>query len=170
MNITFLTHSPYILSDIPNAFVLKLVNGVPQPYKDGNDTFGANVHDLLANDFFMKKGFMGEWAKNQIKSVVDSLTLENNIKRIESLNIKLKNETDKVKKGSISNEIQTLKNENSNYNKIEKSKCDAIISIVGEPVLYNSLMELYSQAYPNDKEDFIKSQINKLQSLLKNKS
>ncbi|MBK9687115.1 MAG: hypothetical protein IPO65_04930 [Saprospiraceae bacterium] len=54
LNITFLTHSPYILSDIPNAFVLKLVNGVPQPYKNGNNTFGANVHDLLANDFFMK--------------------------------------------------------------------------------------------------------------------
>lgn len=166
LNITFLTHSPYILSDIPNAFVLKLINGIPQPYKEGNNTFGANVHDLLANDFFMKNGFMGEWAKNQIKSVVESLTLEINIKRIELLKNKLENETEKLEKGSINNEIKTLIKANSNYIKIEKSKCDSIISIVGEPVLYNSLLELYSQAYPNDKKNFIESQINNLKNLL----
>jgi hypothetical protein len=170
LNITFLTHSPYILSDIPNVFVLKLINGVPQTYKEGNDTFGANVHDLLANDFFMKKGFMGEWAKNQIKSVVESLTFEINIKRIESLKYKLENETDKAEKESINNEIKTLIKANSNYKRIEKSKCDSIISIVGEPVLYNSLLELYSKAYPNDKKDFIESQINKLKNLLNEKS
>ena len=46
--------------------------------------------------------------------------------------------------------IKSLNDENANYDKIEQSKCDSIISIVGEPVLYNSLFELYSQAYPND--------------------
>lgn len=170
LNITFLTHSPYILSDIPNAFVLKLVNGVPQPYKVGNNTFGANVHDLLSNDFFMKKGFMGEWAKTQIKSVVESLTLVINTKEIEALEAQLKDLTDKNKIALIKGKIKSLKDENANYDKVDQSKCDSIISIVGEPVLYNSLMELYSQAYPNDKDSFIKSQIEKLTNLLSNKS
>ena len=167
LNITFLTHSPYILSDIPNAFVLKLHKG--KPYEEGNETFGANVHDLLANDFFMQKGFMGEWAKSRIKSVIESLTLKINNKRIESLNSLLTTETDKSKIASINRDIKFLENENYRYTEIEQTQCSAIISIVGEPVLYNSLMELYSQAFPNDETDFIQSQIDKLTKLLSKK-
>ncbi|HAO08787.1 hypothetical protein [Elizabethkingia bruuniana] len=164
LNITFLTHSPYILSDIPNAFVLKLIKG--EPYIEGNETFGANVHDLLANDFFMQKGFMGEWAKSQIKLVIESLTLKINNKKIESLNGLLNEETEKNKIAIIKGEIKSIEIENSRYKEIDQSQCSSIISIVGEPVLYNSLMELYSQAFPNDETNFIQSQIDKLTKLL----
>jgi len=136
LNITFLTHSPYILSDIPNAFVLKLIKG--EPYIEGNETFGANVHDLLANDFFMQKGFMGEWAKSQIKLVIESLTLKINNKKIESLNGLLNEETEKNKIAIIKGEIKSIEIENSRYKEIDQSQCSSIISIVGEPVLYNS--------------------------------
>jgi len=168
INVLLVTHSPYILSDIPNAFVLKLINGKSEPFNEGNETFGANVHDLLANDFFMENGFMGEWAKKQIKSVVESLTLEINSKEIETLEGKLKGELDKKITAVIKVKIKSLKDENYNYNKIERLKCESIISIVGEPVLYNSLMELYSQAYSKDKNDFIQSQIDKLTKLKSN--
>jgi len=164
LNISFVTHSPYILSDIPNAFVLKLAKG--EPYIDGSETFGANVHDLLANDFFMQKGFMGEWAKCQIKSVIESLTLIINNRKIESLESKLKGETENEKTEIIKLEIKSLKTENSGYKELEQTQCASIISIVGEPVLYNSLMELYSQAFPNDETSFIQSQIDKLTKLL----
>jgi len=164
LNITFLTHSPYILSDIPNAFVLKLIKG--EPYIEGNETFGSNVHDLLANDFFMQKGFMGEWAKSQIKLVIESLTLKINNKKIESLNGLLNEETEKNKIAIIKGEIKSIEIENSRYKEIDQSQCSSIISIVGEPVLYNSLMELYSQAFPNDETNFIQSQIDKLTKLL----
>ncbi len=147
--------------------MLKLHKG--KPYEEGNETFGANVHDLLANDFFMQKGFMGEWAKSRIKSVIESLTLKINNKRIESLNSLLTTETDKSKIASINRDIKFLENENSRYTEIEQTQCSAIISIVGEPVLYNSLMELYSQAFPNDETDFIQSQIDKLTKLLSKK-
>ncbi|MBK9687116.1 MAG: hypothetical protein IPO65_04935 [Saprospiraceae bacterium] len=113
---------------------------------------------------------MGEWAKTQIKSVVESLTLEINTKKIEALEVQLKEQTHKNKIALMKGKIKSLNDENANYDKIEQSKCDSIISIVGEPVLYNSLIELYSQAYPNDKDVFIKSQIEKLTSLLSNKS
>lgn len=70
INITFLTHSPFILSDIPNNNVLKLIKGYPQKSQITSNTFGANIHDLLANDFFLEKGFMGEFAKNKINSLI----------------------------------------------------------------------------------------------------
>jgi len=71
INILFSTHSPFILSDIPSANILRLENGYSSPEK--NQTFGANIHDLLANDFFLKEGFMGEFAKRKINDLIDEL-------------------------------------------------------------------------------------------------
>ena len=70
-NILFLTHSPFILSDIPNQNILRLEEGEPST-REFEQTFGANIHDLLANDFFMQ-GFMGEFAKNYIKDLIDDI-------------------------------------------------------------------------------------------------
>jgi hypothetical protein len=53
-----------------------------------NQTFGANIHDLLANDFFMKQGYIGEFAKNTIQSIIDTLNGKNeNIKKEKILNL-----------------------------------------------------------------------------------
>ncbi len=76
VNILFSTHSPFILSDIPSSNILRLEmndNGKAIPSKDNYETFGANIHDLLANDFFLEDGFMGEFAKNKINKIVDEL-------------------------------------------------------------------------------------------------
>jgi hypothetical protein len=81
LNITFLTHSPYILSDIPNAFVLKLVDGKPMKYIEEDKTFGSNIHDLLRYDFFMNKGFMGEFARKKIDDLIQELKPINKISR-----------------------------------------------------------------------------------------
>jgi hypothetical protein len=72
INIQFLTHSPFILSDIPANNILRLENGKPST-KEFNQTFGANIHDLLANDFFLKNGFMGEFAKELINDTIQWL-------------------------------------------------------------------------------------------------
>lgn len=77
INILFSTHSPFILSDIPSQNILKLINGDPQPYTENEQTFGANIHELLANDFFLKESFMGDFAKNKINSLIDFLKSEN---------------------------------------------------------------------------------------------
>ncbi len=69
----------------------------------------------------------------------------------------------------IKAEITTIEKEVSSFkkSKLKKEDCSSIISIVGEPVLYNALMELYNEAFPNDEQGFIQSQINKLSKLLK---
>jgi len=169
VNCIMVTHSPFILSDIPTSNTLKLDEGKPNQGESNNQTFGANIHDLLANDFFMSNGFMGEWAKIQIQSVSEYLSFKINTNKIEKLKIRLDNKLDKDLSAQIKAEIKILENEVSSYkkNKLKKEDCSSIISIVGEPVLYNALMELYNEAFPNDDQNFIQSQINKLKKLLK---
>lgn len=71
INITFLTHSPFILSDIPSNNIIGLVEGNLQESISKKQTFGSNIYDLLANDFFMKNGFIGDYAMIKIKEVLD---------------------------------------------------------------------------------------------------
>lgn len=76
INILFVTHSPFILSDIPNTKILFLDKDI----KDINSktisstkeikTFGANIHELLINGFFMNNS-IGEFALKEIKTIVE---------------------------------------------------------------------------------------------------
>lgn len=72
VNILFSTHSPFILSDIPNENILRLENGRPSS-KTFDKTFGSNIHDLLSSDFFLNEGFMGEFATDKIKKIIVKL-------------------------------------------------------------------------------------------------
>lgn len=77
INIIFLTHSPYILSDIPGQNILYLNVDENTGFSSQNNlqlnTFGANIYDLLKNGFFMNDGFIGEWSKRKIKEIIDWL-------------------------------------------------------------------------------------------------
>ena len=74
INITFITHSPFILSDIPESKILFLdkdINAKTVPMKTDIKTFGANIHNLLSNGFFMNGKLMGEFAFKKIQGIVD---------------------------------------------------------------------------------------------------
>ncbi|SFJ22489.1 ATP-binding protein [Myroides guanonis] len=60
------THSPFILSDIPTENILKLKKGIPFEEGDGINSFGANIHDLLADEFFLDKGSKGAFVDSII--------------------------------------------------------------------------------------------------------
>ena len=63
------SHSPFILSDLPKDNVIFLKDGKQEyPFKD-KQTFGANIHTLLSDGFFMSDGLMGEFAKNKIRTI-----------------------------------------------------------------------------------------------------
>lgn len=71
INIIFATHSPFILSDIPNSNIMYLENGgclkkEVRPTK----SFGANITDLLADSFFIENGLIGDFAKGKITNVI----------------------------------------------------------------------------------------------------
>lgn len=70
-NIIIVTHSPFVLSDIPSENILWLKEG-KQDNGDVNkrNPFAANVNDILRNSFFLEKGFIGEFTKRKILSLV----------------------------------------------------------------------------------------------------
>lgn len=73
INITFVTHSPFILSDIPLCNVLFLKEGRPAIEKMQENTFGANIHGLLKNGFFLPSLPIGEFAHEKIDKLFERL-------------------------------------------------------------------------------------------------
>lgn len=71
-NIVLTTHSPFILSDIVPQNILYLEDGEPTT-TDLKSPFAANVNDILRQSFFLKNGFMGEFAKQQVLSLIKYL-------------------------------------------------------------------------------------------------
>ena len=97
-HIIITTHSPFLLSDIPKQNIIfldtdekgngKVVNGL----KDKKQTFGANIHTLLSDSFFMEDGLMGEFAKGKIDDLISYLndgksTIKDNDEAQKLLNI-----------------------------------------------------------------------------------
>jgi predicted ATPase len=79
LNFIFATHSPFILSDIPVQNILKLeydeISKASVQLHDGRQTFAANIHDLLANNFFFKdKIFIGRNADDYLKKLIREIT------------------------------------------------------------------------------------------------
>lgn len=72
INITFVTHSPFVLSDIPKCNVLFLRDGEPD-YEMQENTFGANIHSLLKNGFFLPNLLVGEFAHMKINELFRQL-------------------------------------------------------------------------------------------------
>ena len=75
INILFITHSPFILSDIPkqNVLFLEVKEGKSQPsdYK-GDNTFGENIHEMFASGFFMEST-KGAFVESKIKKLLEDL-------------------------------------------------------------------------------------------------
>lgn len=67
INIILATHSPYLLSDIPENNILRLEDGKAMP--KNQECFGANIYDILHNKFFMDQ-FMGDIASDYIKDMI----------------------------------------------------------------------------------------------------
>ncbi len=120
INILLSTHSPFILSDIPHTNVLKMEGGKADNFQQEERTLGANIHDLLKNDFFLKKSFMGEQARQIITSLITFL-----------------------EETPAEEPINTI---------WEQASTKACIELVGEPILRNSLRQLYFNRYRSTEE------------------
>lgn len=69
LNVLLVTHSPYMLSDIPACNILRL----GEHKKKNTETFGANIYDLLNDQFFMDS-FVGEFAKQKIETIIQKVS------------------------------------------------------------------------------------------------
>lgn len=66
INIMMVTHSPFVLSDIPDSNVLCLGEGDSVITK----TLGGNIMEMLSNSFFMKNS-IGDAIKEEIAAIAD---------------------------------------------------------------------------------------------------
>lgn len=73
INIIIATHSPFILSDIPQNNIMYLRNGKDVSDDVNMNPLGANINDILHQSFFLRDGFMGEHVKRMIKQLVDAI-------------------------------------------------------------------------------------------------
>jgi hypothetical protein len=95
LNIIFVTHSPFILSDIPsnNVMFLNIEKGKSLQELKKKKTFGANIHELLMSNFFFDDGVLiGEFSKNKIEEIIDELNSVSNKDKLP------KNRTDCINK------------------------------------------------------------------------
>lgn len=74
LNLMLVTHSPFILSDIPKNRVLFLKDGKDVGENLDLNPFGTNINDVLMSNFFLdENGFLGNVAQNTINSLVKYL-------------------------------------------------------------------------------------------------
>lgn len=162
VNICILTHSPFILSDMPLQNILRLTEKADKGSSDTHQTFAANIHELLRKEFMLEKGFVGEYSRIKIEQVIYSLKIyavmrqSSNARKIRPFNVEEMREK--------LNPYPDLANFNVKELLGEK-ECENFIALVGEPVLYESLVEFYSQVFPEKKKDFIESQIAMLKKM-----
>lgn len=148
-NVLFLTHSPFILSDIPSQNILRLKDGKPVKAKNDTNSFAANIHDLLADEFFLEDGFMGEFAKRKINEIIQYLTYKLNEKEIKNLKEKIvelkkdgKNVSLQTKKRTFLNAENKSIEEKIKIEKIKKEDIRSFIDLIGEPLIRLKLEQM----------------------------
>lgn len=140
-NIIFSTHSPFILSDIPTQNILRLKEGIVTNDLDGYNSFGANIHDLLSDEFFLEGNTIGAFATIKIDKILEFLFLKNKI-------IELKNNENNdifstaLRKHMV-DEITLL--ESKLVNNTDTYSQDQILEVaelIGEPLIKNKIKEM----------------------------
>lgn len=98
-NIFLITHSPFILSDIPLQRILFLDKGNMDNQKR-NNTFAGNIGEMVFDSFFMKSP-IGEFAEEKLKMVIKCL--HDGTKTLDDDDVKIivENMGDAVLKGLI---------------------------------------------------------------------
>lgn len=77
INIIIVTHSPFLLSDIPETNILFLGD---EEQQGKQKTLGANIYDLLKSSFFMKYA-IGDFAQHKLNELMEVYYSEKNSKK-----------------------------------------------------------------------------------------
>lgn len=134
------SHSPFLVSDLQKEDVVALsINNQIHSFAD--NSFGANIHELLADSFFLNDGFIGDFSKNKILDLINYLTF---------------NSDDKESKTNIK-PIQDWSEENS----------IKFINIIGEPLIKERLISLFDKKFTFKTKEAIIARMNLLKNELK---
>lgn len=155
IHLIIVTHSPYVLSDIPRTNVLALKKDEKEPV-EGLQSFGANVYDMLKDSFFLEGGAMGMFAQWEVAHLMACMKVHQWAKDADDtkecpfvgdeeaytfLNRYLYPDTNDVKKKNFSYEYFCYDFSSENI----KER----ILLIDEPVVCHVLMDEFSRTFPS---------------------
>lgn len=161
IQLMMVTHSPFVLSDIPTSNILALENGMQSDTK--LQTFGANIYDMLNTSFFLHNSTIGDFAQWLIGRIILILKIyENPQYGINMLD-------DENEKNGVDKEFMDkylVAQENSKSWNMEIIKHDYpqdyigyLIDMIDEPLAKMALLQKYYEIF-GEKELALKAQIN----------
>lgn len=108
VNIMMVTHSPFVLSDLPQTNILYLSSAPHQ--QDKEPTFGANIIEMLSSSFFMDYT-IGAFAQRQIEDIVAIYNMPKvaeRRERFEASKIKMAYLSETVADSYVSGELRNM--------------------------------------------------------------
>jgi predicted ATP-binding protein involved in virulence len=141
LNFILITHSPFILSDIPHTNILflerkdendPLCKSIPKKNEEIEPTLGANIHDLLIDTFFMTST-IGEYSKDKINEFVKTVNNVISNRRLSKTRLLIKSRK----------EVEEFGGEN-------------FIRLIGDPLVRDKVFQLYCLAIENNDKDGLK--------------
>ncbi|WP_076752714.1 hypothetical protein [Elizabethkingia anophelis] len=135
------------MSDIPakNILFLKSNENKSTAVLENKKSFGANIHELLGDNFFLTDDdiYIGEFAKNKISDTIDWLNIlkEKKINLSELEENELLTEQEALEKEELIKSIHNL-------SALSKQHLE-LIEIIDEPIIKNKLIEMYSEMFGN---------------------
>ena len=153
LNLIFITHSPFILSDVVRSEILCLEDGKQATFKIR--TFGANIHDMLKHPFFMKNGTIGNFAQKIINRIIVCLAIYDAkkeaglnpilLKDFVNTNRELADYMDFIPKNDDGS-LDLLNFEILN----SKNWLSEVISLIDEPIVKDALVREYKRIFDNN--------------------
>lgn len=162
IHIIYVTHSPFILSDVLKENMLCLTDGRMDD-KKGFDTFGANIHNLLRNPFFMRSGTIGDYAQMTINRIIAALKIYEWLTRNNDANLRYLNQTEI--KDSLKHLNYVSLDPELFFKEFPKESLFELISMIDEPLIRHSLTEMWNKQFCSKSE--IEKRIEYLESELK---
>lgn len=147
VQIIITAHSPFILSDMPPHCVVLLKKGddhtiVVDSLESKRETFGANIHELFTDSFFLQDGLMGEFARHKIQNLIKEIT-ERNIISLEEFETRFKKRINIIGEPFIKSKILELV--------AEKSDIPVIDQIINQRNEEIELLQQIKKQKENDK-------------------
>lgn len=155
ISICIVTHSPFVLSDIPSNNVLAL-------RKDGGDVskipcFASNIHEMLKQSFFLKHGTTGDLATWTTTRIAKCLRIYRWINEIEPAPAFFTSLQDIPEEYAFIKTYKTL-NAPLQFSKegfqyvYSPEVLLSQINLIGEPVIRRVLLDDYKRTFPEKKE------------------
>lgn len=190
IHLMLVTHSPYVLSDIPKENVLAL-NDDGTPSERKIKSFGANIHEMLRDSFFMPHGTIGDFAQWETGHIMALLDVHRKYREFQKASTKtfidsVENRSkstqwidllDELKAGS--NPIYNFMNrymakENGRRifdysefnNDFSESYLSERIKVIDEPLVRNILEKELITTFPKSEEDLKKERVRMLEEEL----